>query len=677
MQVKKMMNNKKINYGGILAYTLLLGLCGVTFVLGFYGWSNNKNFYYNRKIAEIKAFYNAETGMAREAYEYLWKVDFIDGFDGLEGDEINDNMGFYLKPNFKFDSYGNRVAEVYGIHEIRTSSGTMYPCSALVSLPARPQTLGIYMYLTDSEEAGGAPFVFDSPGDRRDVFFGDLDVLEGVIQTNGELSVSDYGCPNFGDATVYLTNSTPVNLGQCSDYQELFGGGWNAEVDTMSKPPVKLPPTGYETLKNVATHIIEADIKITPAVSIKDTLIMTDIKFTSDGNYNVKKWWYLMPPHLIAGLSSAEVSEPKAEDLDLDDCGECTGHDHISGDGSLECSLSTSNDDIRTCPAYLNFLGDYHAKENTQSFQNTENLLNSTITGASGFHHFDIDSEINFLGNVTSENIFSDQTFPGSDNTVIYVKGGPVTVSGKFKGKYSIVTDEYSLYRRHAWPDLDDTAPVDTVWNNIWITGDLINTDAIGLSTGNPVYASHGNLSELQPDSGCQGGSQNIMGLISGANIYIANTKANGAGNLTSQGNIIINAGLIALNESFVIQYWQNTTSLSSANGGIYTNNYPPFYSQLSNQTPFGDGRGDDISNTGGSDLRGYVYLWGGVVQKHRGYMKRSYPSPYGNAQIGMDKSYHYDANLDCNPPPFYPAVEFDDGSGEIDIKMIGYSSSF
>ena len=66
-----------------------------------------------------------------------------------------------------------------------------------------------------------------------------------------------------------------------------------------------------------------------------------------------------------------------------------------------------------------------------------------------------------------------------------------------------------------------------------------------------------------------------------------------------------------------------------------------------------------------------------GVVQKHRGYMKRNPNSPYGNASIGMDKSYHYDANLDCNPPPFYPAIEFDDGSGEVDIKLIGYNSTY
>ena len=163
--------NDNINKGGILPITLLLGLFGVTFVLGFFGWANGINTHYNRNIAKIKAFYNAETGMARKAYEYLWKVDFVDGYDGIEGELIDQNMGSYLKPTFEFDANGNRVASVYGIHEVRAKNGRMYPCSALVSLPARPQTLGIYMYLTESEEAGGAPFVFDAPNDRRGKLF--------------------------------------------------------------------------------------------------------------------------------------------------------------------------------------------------------------------------------------------------------------------------------------------------------------------------------------------------------------------------------------------------------------------------------------------------------------------------------------------------------------------------
>ena len=338
-----MKNN--INKGGILVSTLVVGLIGVTSILGFYSFSNSITHYYNVRIAKIKAFYNAETGMARKGYEYLWKVDFIAGYDGIEGEKIDANMGSYLKPSFSFDDYGNRIAEVYGIHEIRTQSGKMYPCSVLVSLPVRPQTLGIYMYLTESEEAGGAPFVFDSPNNRREVNFGSNDILDGIVQSNGQLVVSDFGCPDFSDAKVHLTNSTPIDLGACSSYEDLFGG-WGSDVDTVSKPPVKLPPAGYNTLKTVANHVIEADIKITASSSIKDTLIMTDIWFKPNGEYKVTKWWYLVPPHLKPGLSQEDLFDPEATDLDLEGYGEYFG----------DCEDSPDPNDLRSCPAYLDFL---------------------------------------------------------------------------------------------------------------------------------------------------------------------------------------------------------------------------------------------------------------------------------------------------------------------------------
>ena len=134
------------------------------------------------------------------------------------------------------------------------------------------------------------------------------------------------------------------------------------------------------------------------------------------------------------------------------------------------------------------------------------------------------------------------------------------------------------------------TAPIDTIWNNIWLTSDLINIDAVGASSGYPVYTEDGNLSEFQPTSSCEGGSENIMGLVSGANIYIANTRDNGARNKFWDDDIVINAGLIALKESFVIQYWQNTTTTNA--GYIY-----PLGTQAAHDPPWGDGRGDHLPN--------------------------------------------------------------------------------
>ena len=113
----------------------------------------------------------------------------------------------------------------------------------------------------------------------------------------------------------------------------------------------------------------------------------------------------------------------------------------------------------------------------------------------------------------------------------------------------------------------------------------------MGYPSGAPVYVQNGNLSDWQPGDGCEGGSDNIMGIVSGANIYVANTQDNGRGNRGALGDVVINAGLVALNESFTIQYWQNTTS--SITSFVY-----PLGTQTAHDPPWGDGRGDNLGNT-------------------------------------------------------------------------------
>ena len=76
-------------------------------------------------------------------------------------------------------------------------------------------------------------------------------------------------------------------------------------------------------------------------------------------------------------------------------------------------------------------------------------------------------------------------------------------------------------------------------------------------------------------------------------------------------------------------------------------------------------------SNT--NDNRGTIHLWGSVVQKYRGYVRRN-NGPYfqfDNQLIGYDKSYHYDENLNCEGgPPWYPAVEQENESNELNITL-------
>ena len=126
--------------------------------------------------------------------------------------------------------------------------------------------------------------------------------------------------------------------------------------------------------------------------------------------------------------------------------------------------------------------------------------------------------------------------------------------------------------------------PVDTIWNNIWITGDLMNKDAMDAPSGAPVYVQNGNMSEWQPGDGCEGGSENIMGLVSGANIYIANTFDNGRANRGALGDVVMNAGLVALNESFTIQYCEILQ--------VVLHHLFILGTQTAHDPPWGDGRG-------------------------------------------------------------------------------------
>ena len=168
---------------------------------------------------------------------------------------------------------------------------------------------------------------------------------------------------------------------------------------------------------------------------------------------------------------------------------------------------------------------------------------------------------------------------------------------------------------------------------------DIVNADY------SPSGIDSKSLLDAQPKSvtpyGCSGGSDNVLGLVSGANVYVANTRENGARNNTWDEDIHIHAHMIAFNESFAVQYWQNT--MSTAN---YTYSNPPF----------GDAQGREIHGNGlTTDYRGKIFLWGGIVQKFRGYTVRNNPGPYPTNDIGMDKNYNFDCNLKCNFPPLYP----------------------
>ncbi len=297
---------------------------------------------------------------------------------------------------------------------------------------------------------------------------------------------------------------------------------------------------------------------------------------------------------------------------------------------------------------------------------------------ADGFQHFDFRYWLcgddrylsdacyeDFNGNeVFDENdksfvLFQRTYFPYSGPEVIYIKKGQVLVHGTVKGAYTVVTDDAIEYRRHDDPDI-----VDQIWGNIWLIDDIRYEDS---------YAS-GEV--IHPDDG---GTDNVLGLVAGGNIIIANTTPNGARNRGNTNpnsrHIVINGALMALQGAFISHYWQNSVQSGQCPSCAIPNNNDP-------QNSLGDGRGghrnpvrdDNLPGnyTGNTDYRGFVNLWGSIVQQERGYMMRNVPGPYTSDDIGYDKNYHYDYNLLDNPPPYYPDQSTISGMIVLKIKSYG-----
>ena len=146
------------------------------------------------------------------------------------------------------------------------------------------------------------------------------------------------------------------------------------------------------------------------------------------------------------------------------------------------------------------------------------------VCSVRGFHHFDYrywlcgdryDSEDCREEETDKSYVYSERTFYSyTGPEVIYVKGGPALVHGTINGQYTVVTDDSVEYRRH---DSSPGSPIyEQIWGNIWIIGDLRYEDSFS------------NGAVVQPD---EGGTNNVLGLVAGGNVIIANTRENGARN--------------------------------------------------------------------------------------------------------------------------------------------------
>jgi len=651
----KVDNKHRIDSGMSLPVAIVFSFCGLAILYAYNASIYSKSYGVMLQYAEAKAQYNADSGIAREAVgakntEYsLYDREFYipDGEGGIIA--ISDDiprMGSYdvelsIQTNDNYQIV--KIAKSTGYATVENSlygDGLEIKKTRFLELN-NTSSLSDFLYLTESERAGGAPFVFDgypTYNNRREVNFGSGDsfnsqwpgddpVCDVAIKTNGQFVMSDFGCPTFENTVTLIEDSdgnvSYPDMGICNENQVFQG---EPPLDTASV--TCLPPPGYESMKTVIEnsndHIfLDATTRLnwTPTYYSRDTLIMTDIEFITEngGGIKVKQWWYLMPPYL-----NTNIEMPFVFATAIDDAANCT------------------NSNLYTCDNYIESMQNFHSKN--VSSQGYDSPINPIVQSTFGFHHYDIP-------NIHNENTWESQLnnahlLPEYQNdghiiyylnkpTAIYVKGGPVRVHGTYKGRYTVVTDEYQTYNRHAWgSNLSAQAGggrLDTLWCNIWITDDIVNDDA----------SWNGSLLGAQPDADCENGSENILGLVSGANVYVANTTENGARNSTWGSDINIHAHIIAFKESFSVQYWQNTMS---------TTNY------LYSNPPYGDGQGREIYGNGLTiDARGDINLWGGIVQKYRGYTVRNNPGPYPTNDIGMDKNYNFDCNLKCAYPPLYP----------------------
>jgi len=709
--MKKTLTINQLQKGISLPITILFSfICSgllFSYILNVY----EKDWHLQYKIAETKAMYNAESGIALSAYSKLYKKDYIPAStDTIKNIDIK-GMGSYSIGLFEGIDTATykpmRGANSTGYSTVKhalTNKEITIERKKILNL-GHKGSLSDFLYLTDSELAGGHPWSFDSTpsyDSRREVNWGGNDNLNGGwngdpicdvgFKTNGTFIMSSYGSPQFDITVTVVENDGEVNDPDMNGQNPNWVFQGEPALDTTAA--TCLPPPGYETMKRVIEnsndHItLDATQKLKwqSNFNFRDTLIMTDIEFFVEGEnhgFRVKQWWYLMPPYLkdlFNGFESPYISSAAA-----------------IGNSNAECDPITQTApsfDIRGCENYIEHLEDFHSRtvdltDGSDAFVNPDYF--GIVSGTYGFHHYDVPEiyanggwksqtdnagegnindlidaappfGMNFPDHLLVEYIPSGgyKTYNYSGPTAIYVKGGPVRVHGRYKGRYTVVTDEYTPYRRHAWGiNVQGSVPIDTLWNNIWITDDLLNNDTN--SAESMLFA--------QPDEDGNDGSENALGLVSGANVFIANTEKNGARDCNSNNNsndnycdINIHAHIIAFNESFATHYSQNTYSSS---GQIYSN------------PPYGDGQGiQKYGASGSDDTRGTIHLWGGVVQKFRGYVVRNSPGPYNlpNGNIGYSgKDYNFDCNLKYSLPPLYPEnTTCDESADELPWSVTGY----
>lgn len=588
----------KNQHGFIIFISLIMVMISLGFTVGYLHFVMGERIIFSQRLAETRARFNAVSGLT-PINALIKSPNYNTASDTtLDEQEIEPMYGGFrdvkgeMRENLQTQR-SMRHGRATGYSTYNSFANEPIEVEYTMEINYRARGFEEFMYLTNEEAPGGAYWMGTS------VNFGAGEQLEGLVYSNDDITMSNFGCPEFIDyetETEYEQSQVYTagifNMGNCNE-NSVFEG-----VFKDSMPEIEWPPyEGQDAVRAKADYIYYGNAQInTLDPDHEDFHIMTNISF-GQNSFTVKRWAYQIPP-----TEPSTVVPP--------------GDPYSDANFSREMRMYQ--------PVF---------------YRDDRNLGQNTFRGDIEFTHFDFAQPADPADLLTNETIMTPRA-------VIWIEGGQVQVQmetgAPIRGRYTLATSGPQPYKM-----AHDDETIRELNCNIWIMTDLLYEGS------NPVNG------YIDP------GNPNRLGLLSGGNIIVANTFANGRRNSASGSDVRINAAMIAMNESFVIQYWQNSTA---------------GFNFMDGQAIKGDGRGVPSPfspNTGTSDLRGDVMIYGSVVQDKRGYLKRNNPAPGTGGYpitpgIGYEKDYHYDRNLRDFPPPEWPETKNSDGSSSLQLDGIG-----
>ena len=219
------------------------------------------------RFAESSALLLAETGINREGMPQLPYL--YDQVMVLATQKVKFNE------NPEFDGYYRDVV-----------------CSSYVDDYGKTYFYASAWGSTEFQKPGGGPYTSGT------VTFGSSDTLEGIVHTNGEITMSAFGCPEF-DGKVQAAGG--ISMGNCEDVS-FANATYDDSADVILYPPTNT----VQRVKNSADYVFTAN-ELLWRGAIKDSLIMTEIEFVT-GGFKVAQWAYAIPPVTLDGQPTITYS---------------------------------------------------------------------------------------------------------------------------------------------------------------------------------------------------------------------------------------------------------------------------------------------------------------------------------------------------------------------------------